>query len=134
VRSLAVALVAALITPLVAGCAGFTGAPALVLGLDNATDRPALVYVNGEWVGTFPPGTERNDITTGPHGGPPWRIEARTDAGLILVAAEIAEAPPPGEGAGAAAATTCGDVSVWAGDSRPDVVPPNLPGRETPCD
>jgi hypothetical protein len=134
VRPLAVALVGGLVGGFVAGCAGFTGMPALTLGLANETDRPILLYVNDEWVGTFPAGTVRNDITTGPHGGAPWRIEARTDRGLVLVAAEVFESPAPGAGVGAAGATTCGDITIWAGDSRPDVTPPNLPGREAPCD
>jgi hypothetical protein len=119
---------------LVAGCAGFTADPALRLGLDNATDRPVLVYVNDEWVGTFPAGTTRDDITTGAHGGPPWRLEARTDKGIVLVAAEVASPPTQGAGEGAAAETTCGDITVWSGDTRPDLVPPDVPAGEVSCD
>jgi hypothetical protein len=134
-RSVARGAAVAVIALVVAGCAGFTADPALTLGLDNATDRPVLVTVNGDWVGTFPAGAERGDITIGAHGGPPWRIEVRTDGGLVLVAAEVAEAPATGTGQGAAADTACGEVTVWAGDTRPDVVPPDAPdGSEAPCE
>lgn len=119
---------------LLAGCAGFTADPALRLGLDNASDRPVLVYVNDEWVGTFAAGIVKDDIATGAHGGPPWRLEARTDVGVVLVAAELTGTPPAGEGAGAAAETTCGDIALWAGDTRPDVVPPDVPSGEVSCD
>lgn len=119
---------------LLAGCAGFTSDPALQLGLDNATDRPVLVYVNDEWVGTFPAGTLKEDITTGAHGGPPWRLEARTDTGVVLVAAEVAAMPLQGTGEGAAAETSCGEIALWAGDTRPDVVPSDVTGGEVACD
>lgn len=116
-RGSALALGAALLAGSLAGCAGFTADPALTLGLYSGLDRPALLYVNDEWVGTFPAGGQRNDITTSAHGGPPWRIEARTDAGVTLVAFEVAgEAALPD---GAAVATSCGDITVWAGEARP---------------
>lgn len=113
----ALLLGAALAAVSLAGCAGFTGDPALTLGLDSGLDRPTLLYVNDEWVGTFPAGVERVDITTGAHGGPPWRVEARTDAGVALVAFEVVdeEALPDG----AAVRTTCGEITVWADGSRP---------------
>ncbi len=116
-RVLAGALAAGALAGLVAGCAGFTTDPALTLGLDNGTDRPVLLYVNDEWVGTFPVGAERDDITTSDHGGPPWRIEARTDAGVVLGSFEASgdDALPTG----AEAPTACGDLVVWAGEERP---------------
>jgi hypothetical protein len=118
----------------VAGCAGFSADPTLRLGLENATDRPVLVYVNGEWVGTFAAGAQNDDIPSGAHGGPPWRLEARTDAGVVLVTAEVAAAPPSGTGTGATAGTACGDISLWAGDTRPDVQPSDAPATLPPCD
>jgi len=117
-----------------AGCAGFTANPTLRLGLDNATDRPVLVYVNGDWVGTFPSGTVKDDIATGAHGGPPWRLEARTDAGVVLVTAEVAVTPPPGTGKGSSAGTTCGDIAIWAGDVRPVIPSPDAATALTSCD
>lgn len=116
-RALAGAVAAGALAGLVAGCAGFTTDPALTLGLRNDTDRPVLLYVNDEWVGTFPVGADRNDITTGDHGGPPWQVEARTDAGVVLGSFEATgeDALPTGvEGP-----TACGDLAVWAGDARP---------------
>jgi hypothetical protein len=107
----------------VAGCAGFSADPTLRLG-----------YVNGEWVGTFAAGAQNDDIPSGAHGGPPWRLEARTDAGVVLVTAEVAAAPPSGTGTGATAGTACGDISLWAGDTRPDVQPSDAPATLPPCD
>lgn len=131
-RGSALALGAALLAGSLAGCAGFTADPALTLGLDSGLDRPALLYVNDEWVGTFPAGGQRDDITTGAHGGPPWRIEARTDAGVTLVAFEVAgEAALPD---GAAVATSCGDISVWAGEARPAALEPDAASDLSPCD
>ena len=134
-RLVVVVVAASLATGALTGCAGWTTDPELTLRVDSRIDRPLLVYVNGDWVGTFPAGAERGDITTGAHDGPPWRIEARTDAGLVLVAADVAAAPAPGTGEGAAADTACGEVTVWAGDTRPDVVPPDVPdGSDAPCE
>jgi hypothetical protein len=106
-----------IVASIVVGCAGFTSDPALTLGLDNGTDRPVLLYANDEWVGTFPVGAERDDITTSAHGGPPWRIEARTDRGTVLASFDAAsDAALP---TGVASATACGELAVWAGDERP---------------
>ena len=41
---------------LVAGCAGWTTEPALTLHVNSAIDRPLLVYVTDDWVGTIPTG------------------------------------------------------------------------------
>jgi hypothetical protein len=128
--TLALAALAALVgavTLATAGCAGFTSDPALTLGLVNDTDRPVLVYVNDEWVGTFPVDADRDDITTSAHGGPPWRVEVRTDAGTVLAAFEADTATLP---TGIEAETTCGDLAAWAGDARPpelEIAPGTVP-------
>lgn len=115
-----------------AGCAGFTSDPSLTLGLDSGLDRPVLLYVNDEWVGTFPAGSERNDITTSAHGGPPWRVEARTDAGHALAFFEAAdEAALP---TGTAVQTTCGDVALWAGEPQPGSLEPDPGAIPVACD
>ena len=44
-----------------AGCAGWTTDPALTLHVDSAIDRPLLVYVNDDWVGTIPAGATDAD-------------------------------------------------------------------------
>jgi hypothetical protein len=114
------------------GCAGFTSDPALSLGLDSGLDRPVLLYVNDEWVGTFPVGSDRDDITTGAHGGPAWRIEVRTDAGRTLASFEaVDEAALP---VGVAVPTSCGDVAVWAGQPRPDPLEPDPGATPIACD
>lgn len=131
-RGWALVLGVALLAGSLAGCAGFTSDPDLTLGLDSGLGRPVLLYVNDEWVGTFPAGSQRDDITTGAHGGPPWRIEARTDAGRTLVAFEAAdEADLP---AGVAVPTSCGDVAVWAGEPRPVPLEPDPGAAPVACD
>ena len=60
---------------LVAGCAGWTTNPELTLDVDNAIDRPLLVYVNDDWVGTIPAGTTDAAVPASGHGGPPWAAE-----------------------------------------------------------
>lgn len=52
----------------------------------------------------------------------------------MLVATEVTEAPPEGEGESAAAETTCGEIWVWAGDTPPTGVPPDVPAGEMSCD
>jgi hypothetical protein len=119
---------------LVAGCAGLIGGQEFSIGAENDTDRPVELFVDGRSVGSVGVGSTQNRGVVSAPGDGPWRIEARTADGVVLVAAEVAEVPPEGQGVGAAAATTCGDITIWAGDTRPDVVPPNVTGGRVDCD
>ncbi len=70
---------------LVAGCAGWTTDPELTLHVDSGIDRPLLVYVNGDWVGTIPAGATDATVPASGHGGPPWTAEGRVASGTVLI-------------------------------------------------
>jgi hypothetical protein len=132
VPGLAVAVAAVLL----AGCAGWTTDPALTLHVDSRIDRPLLVYVNGDWVGTIPAGATDATVPAAGHGGPPWMAEGRVASGRVLLALPIREAPAAGEALTSTAFLACGTLTMTAGtpDPGPSLAPP-APGAELPpCD
>jgi hypothetical protein len=133
-RRAAVGLVVGALSASLTGCAGLIGGHEFSIGLDNDTDRPVELFIDGRSVGSVGVGSTQNRGGVHAPGDGPWRIEARTATGVVLVAAEVAEVPPAGQGVGAAAATTCGDITIWAGDTRPDVVVPDVTGGRVACD
>jgi hypothetical protein len=119
-----------------AGCAGWTTDPALTLRVDSAIDRPLLVYVNDDWVGTIPAGATDATVPASGHGGPPWTAEGRVASGAVLITLPIPAAPAPGEGLTTTAVTACGTITMTVGepDPGPSLAPP-APGAELPpCD
>ena len=74
----------------VSGCATPPGTRAIWVNVDNGTDIPIGVYVDGEWRGTDEPGaTILVPLGDGP---PPMTIEARSPTGATLAILE-ANAP-----------------------------------------
>jgi hypothetical protein len=124
------------VTALLAGCAGWTTDPELTLRVDSRIDRPLLVYVNDDWVGTIPAGAIDATVPAGGHGGPPWTAEGRTAAGRVLVSLEIPAPPSAGEGLSATALTACGTITMSVGDPDPGPSPlPPGPAVDLPaCD
>lgn len=126
---LLVALTGALTGSLVAGCAGWSANPGLTVRIASGLDRPLLVYVNNDWVGTIP---ERSGTTTVPaagHGGPPWHVEARTDAGRVLATLDV---PAADAAVAVSVRLACGSIGITTAGSlvpSPAAVDP-LP----PCD
>ena len=121
---------------LLAGCAGWTTNPELTLHVDSRIDRPLLVYVNDDWVGTIPAGDTDATIPASGHGGPPWTAEGRVASGTVLITLPIPAAPASGEGITTTAVTECGAITMTAGDPDPgpSLAPP-APGAElAPCD
>jgi hypothetical protein len=124
------------VTALAAGCvwSGDLGPPVSV-GVENGTDRTVRVFLDERLLAEVP---QRSDVTDVPNQAPgilgPWRLEVRTETGVVLAAAEVADDPPAGTGVGTASATTCGDVVVWIGDTRPDLVVPDVTGGRIDCD
>ena len=121
---------------LLAGCAGWTTSPGLTLHVDSRIDRPLLVYVNGDWVGTIPSDTADAVVPAAGHGGPPWIAEGRVASGTVLITLPIPAAPKPGDGLTTTAVTACGTImmTVGAPDPGPALAPP-APGAEPPpCD
>jgi hypothetical protein len=136
VRRVPVAAGLLVATALLAGCAGWTTDPELTLHVDSRIDRPLLVYVNGDWVGTIPAGATDATIPAGGHGGPPWTAEGRVAGGSVLITLAIPAAPAADEGITTTAMTECGAITMTAGDPDPgpSLAPP-APGAELPpCD
>jgi hypothetical protein len=130
---LALALAAAL---LAAGCAGWTSSPALTLHVDSAIDRPLLVYVNGDWVGTIPAGATDATVPASGHGGPPWTAEGRVASGTVLLTLPIPAAPASGAGITTTAVTACGIITMTVGApaSGPSLRLPAAGAALAPCD
>ncbi|MDA8238383.1 MAG: hypothetical protein M0T75_11000 [Chloroflexi bacterium] len=120
----------------VAGCAGWTTDPALTLRVDSRIDRPLLVYVNGDWVGTIPAGATDATVPAAGHGGPPWRAEGRVASGTVLVALAIPGAPASGEGLTTTVVTACGTITMTVGapEPGPSLMPPGPGGSPAPCE
>jgi len=70
-----------------AGCALPMGGE-LRVHIENQTDAPVAVYVNGGWVGTYPPGTETSAPIAG-HGGPPYTVAAEDPGGALLTSVVV---------------------------------------------
>jgi hypothetical protein len=118
-----------------AAIAGCQGAPAAHATLENRTDVPLAVHVNGGWVGTYPAGaTAEVPIRDG---GAPYRIEARSASGAVLSALDVTvdDAQRVRTGTRSLSATSdtpCGMIRLTFGDAavQPMPVPTSAPG---PC-
>jgi len=135
-RLVVVVVAASLATGALTGCAGWTTDPELTLRVDSRIDRPLLVYVNGDWVGTIPAGATDATIPAGGHGGPPWTAEGRVASGTALVTLPIPAAPAAGEGLTTTAVLACGTITMTVGEADPGPsLAPAAPGTELPpCD
>ncbi|MDF2735225.1 MAG: hypothetical protein K0S97_1848 [Chloroflexota bacterium] len=71
-----------------AGCALPIGGEVRV-HIENQTDAPVAVYVNGGWVGTYPPDTETSAPIAG-HGGPPYTVVGEGPGGAVLTSLVVA--------------------------------------------
>ena len=123
-RRIAAALaLAALLAAVAAACGGTSAPDTPRLTVENLTDTPIGVYVDGEWVGTDEPGAT---IQTGlgPTTGSSYRIEARSPSGAVLA---VFEAPRAAVGAttqggaalGEAFAVPCGEIRIIVGELGP---------------
>ena len=115
------------------GCARM-GVGDIPVTLDNLTDIPVGLYVNGDWVGTYPAGASTTQ-TLGAHGGAPYDVEARSDSGAVL--AEVAVNEPQavtltggGMPIGVEQGVPCGVIRIVVGIPDPDVAP--APGEAVP--
>ena len=57
--------------------------------IDNQTDAPVAVYVNGGWVGTYPADATSSAPLDG-HGGPPYTVVSEDPRGAVLTSTEVA--------------------------------------------
>lgn len=125
--------VVAMAALLVAGCAGWTTNPELTLRVNSAIDRPLLLYVNGDWVGTIPEGATDAVVPAAGHGGPPWTAEGRVASGTVLVTMPIPAALASGQTITSTVFLACGTLTMTAGTPVPGPLPqPPGPGVELP--
>ena len=122
-RPVAPAALAMLAALALAGCAGWTTSPGLTLHVDSAIDRPLLVYVNGDWVGTIPAGATDAVVPAAGHGGPPWTAEGRVASGTVLISVPIPAALASGQAVTSTAFLACGTVTLTAGTPVPGPQP-----------
>jgi hypothetical protein len=116
-----------------AGCAGWTTDPELTLHVTSAIDRPLLVYVNGDWVGTIPAGATDAVVPASGHGGPPWTAEGRVASGTVLAVLQVPAALEPGQAVTSTVFLACGTLTMTAGTPVPGPQPqPPGPGVELP--
>ncbi len=71
-----------------AGCVSPLGDEVRV-HIDNQTNGPVAVYVNGGWVGTYPP-RATTSAPIGGHGGPPYTIVSEDPRGAVLTSTQVA--------------------------------------------
>ena len=132
------------IAAITAACGSFGGGmPGPTIHFANRTIVPAAVSVNGSWVGTYASG-ESADVPIGGHGGPPYRIEAHSPAGIalgdfLITAGDVASLTA-GASMGGSSSSDCGMVeySFGANDEAPQPGAPLLPapieaGDPTAC-
>jgi hypothetical protein len=119
-QAVGVALLAAL------ALVGCQDAPSGHAVIENATDIPLAVHVNGTWVGTYPAGaTAEVPIRIG---AGPFRLEARSDSGATLSALEVTADDVAAVNAGtrslqATSDTPCGMIRLTYGDAAVEPMP-----------
>jgi len=118
-RPVAPAALAVLAALAVAGCAGWTTSPGLTLHVDSAIDRPLLVYVNGDWVGTIPAGAADAVVPAAATAARPGRPRAAWRAARFLISVPIPAAPASGQAVSSTAFLACGTVTLTAGTPVP---------------
>ena len=104
---------------LLAGCASSGASRATPIVLENRTDVPVGLYVNGGWAGTFPAGGT-GDASVGGHGAPPYTVEVRSSSNAVLMTVTVDEAQAatidqPGRGIAEEVAVPCGILRVTIG-------------------
>ena len=70
------------------GCVSDLGGEVRV-HIDNQTDAPVAVYVNGAWLGTYAAGASTS-APIGGHGGPPYTVVSEDPRGAVLTSTQVA--------------------------------------------
>lgn len=122
----------------VAGCGFGGGLDGPTVHFVNRTAVPAVVSVNGGWVGTYPVGAAV-EVPIGGHGGPPYRLAVHTPSGALLtefdITAQDVTSVTSGNGnIGGSATSDCGTIEFsfgaiagGAGPAVPAANPAALP-------
>jgi hypothetical protein len=131
-------LLACLAVVVLAGCSTLSPPrPGEVLAhLWNTTDEPVGLYVNGQWVGTYPEDSSIAVPIAG-HGGPPWSVTAQDQTGAVLANAIVSVEDAAGLASGervveSSATIGCGLIRIMAGTA--EAVAESIPqGGEDPA-
>ncbi|MEX2183445.1 MAG: hypothetical protein WEC14_03295 [Chloroflexota bacterium] len=117
----------------IAGCARMAPSD-IQITLDNGTDTPVGLYVNDDWVGTYPAGgTTRQPL--GDHGGAPYEVEIRSPSGAVLATVGVNDAQAGSISDGGLAIALeqrvpCGIVRLVVGELAPNNTP--VPAASVP--
>lgn len=117
------------------------GAGPVGVEVSNATTLPITIVVNGVAARNVGPGDEvREPMTADVLGPMPWKVEARTASGRVLLSftvhdgdviyKDFGDGHSSAQGDGARVDLSCGRLDVWAG---PPMIGP-IPGPGTPGD
>jgi hypothetical protein len=97
--------------------------------IDNMTNTPMAVHVNGVWAGTYAPGASA-DVPLGAHGAPPYMVTVHSPSGNSLLQLQVTadDVRETAGGGGMSAGTTgipCGELRISFGriDQPPGAVP-----------
>ena len=117
----------------VVGC-GLLPGSGTVVRLDNLTNEPAAVEVNGAWVGTYAPQTSTAIPLQG-RGAPPYVVTVRKANGTELISLDVTaddvNAATDGSGGTAAMAElACGTIRLSIG--RVDMPLPTVAAADLP--
>jgi hypothetical protein len=102
------------------------------LSIWNGTSIPVTLVVNDAVIETVAPG-DRQDPITATLPAPPWRIELRSPAGLVLSTLTVSQGDYISNSTGRAvrADLSCGRLDLWSGP--PLAGPTFIPGPSGDC-
>ena len=126
---------AVLLCVLIVGCTrGTVPAASMTVSISNSTTIPVSVVVNGTAIETLGAGSGAQ-IPASELPGLPWRVEARTSFGRVLLSlamhdGDVAYTADGSKGVAARVDLSCGRIDLWSG---PPLAGP-MPGSGSPGD
>jgi hypothetical protein len=102
--------------------------------IDNMTNTPMAVHIDGVWAGTYAPGTSA-DVPLVGHGAPPYAITVHSPSGGVLMQLVVSadDYQMAAEGTGSVSGDTelpCGTVRLSVG--RIDLAMPEVADGDLP--
>jgi hypothetical protein len=115
-------LVAIVVTASACSTLSPAGPGEVLVHLWNTSETPVGLYVNDQWVGTYPSGAEITAPIAG-HGGPPWTVTTKDRANQVVTTATVSadEATSLARGDTVIEASTsldCGLVRIMVGTTE----------------
>jgi hypothetical protein len=109
------------------------------LVVSNMTTLTVTLVVNGQPVGTYPPGQSVPDVDVTMLPPLPWAVEARSSSGKVLTSMQVTLAevqsvdPHAHTVAMGRVDLSCGRLTIFAGMAPSGPVPPSPPGSPGDC-